>query len=201
MKRYNNHPEKPAAAEGTGKETGRTLHTEKLEVATKLSRLFNFRIGIGIGIWGLSFVLMPIAHVKLNNNYQLSTKYCLCLRIVRIYWGTFQTSCSMAALSLQMIIYYQCPLWLWLPCVRVTPARFCTVATFSSDFPIGRLGLVGGLTMRLQSGGNYWDWSGRESRLIADISPLLPEAFLLQGARGFIVGAQQNINGELVSWR
>ena len=73
MKRYNNHPEKPAAAEGTGKETGRTLHTGgKLEVTTKLSRLFSFRIGIGIGIWGLSFVLMPIANdVKLNTGQQL----------------------------------------------------------------------------------------------------------------------------------
>ena len=201
MKRYNNHPEKPAAAEGTSKETGRTLHTGgKLEVTTKLSRLFNFRIGIGIGVWGLSFVLMPIAHVKLNNNYQLSTFVCVSglsgsieeLSRQRVLLCRFY-------LPLQMIIYYQCPLWLWLPCVRVTPARFCTVATFSSDFPIGRPGLVGGLTMRLQSGGNYWDWSGRESRLIADISPLLPEAFLLQGPRGFIVGAQQNINGELVS--
>ena len=85
---------------------------------------------------------MPIAHVKLNNNYQLSAS--LCLRIVRIYWGTFQTSCSVSALYLQMIIYYQCPLWLWLPCVRVTPARFCTVATFSSDFPIGRLAWLAG---------------------------------------------------------
>ena len=145
----------------------RTLHTGKLEVTTKLSRLFNFRIGIGIGIWGLSFVLMPIAHVKLNNNYQLSTFVCVSglsgsieeLSRQRVLLCRFY-------LPLQMIIYYQCPLWLWLPCVRVTPARFCTVATFSSDFPIGRPGLVGGLTMRLQSGGNYWDWSGRADWLL-----------------------------------
>ena len=153
---------------------------------------------MGFGVWVLFWCQSPMWNWTTTTNYLLLSVSQDCQDLLRNFPDIVF---CVGSLYLQMIIYYQCPLWLWLPCVRVTPARFCTVATFSSDFPIGRPGLVGGLTMRLQSGGNYWDWSGRESRLIADISPLLPEAFLLQGPRGLIVWAQQNINGELVSWR
>ena len=118
--------------------------------------------------WGLSSeVLMQIARCETVQQlpttiYQFMSQDCQDLL------RNFPDSVfCVGSLSLQMIIYYQCPLWLWLPSVRLTPARFCTVATFSSDFPIGRLvAVVGGLTMLLQSGGNCSDWSGRADWLL-----------------------------------
>ena len=62
---------KPVAAEGPSKETGRTLHTEKLEVTTKLSRLFSFRTDIGIGVWVLFWCQSPMWNWTTTTNYLL----------------------------------------------------------------------------------------------------------------------------------